>query len=132
MTVCRPLFAEATAGFDQLRQRIHYPWRDHWYERVIDYDAGRLTEAELLQIIGKSQWNECEGHFYVGLKHLSEGDRAGAREHFQKSAATPLYGWYEHQWSRCFLSRMEANPNWPPWIPQKGPTTARADSGQKP
>ena len=26
---------------------------------------------------------------------------------------------YEYDWSRAFLSRLERDPNWPPWIPFK-------------
>jgi serine/threonine protein kinase len=124
--------AEATAGFQALQQHFHDAWRDHWHERLVAYEAGQLTEAQLLEAIGTSQWNMCEGQFCIGLKHLSQRDRAGARQHFQKSAATPLLGWHENQWSRCFLSRMAANPKWPPWIPVKADTAAQTDSGQKP
>jgi serine/threonine protein kinase len=108
---------EAKAEYERLAKTLHYPWRNRWYEHIVEFEAGQLTQDQLLALVGNSLWNQCEAHFYVGLKHLTDGDRRGAREHFIKSAATPMIGWYEHQWSRCFLSRLDANPNWPPWIP---------------
>jgi hypothetical protein len=45
------------------------------------------------------------------------GDRLGARKHFQKEART--YWGFGQEYSQMFLSRMEKDPKWPPWIPLK-------------
>jgi serine/threonine protein kinase len=112
---------EAAAAFLALRRTLQVPYRNHWYERLLDYETGILTDAQLLTLAGASQWNLCEGHFYIAFKKLAEGDRASAHDHFRQSAATPVTGFIEHRWSRAFLRRMQSDPNWPPWIPARGP-----------
>jgi serine/threonine protein kinase len=107
---------EAVAAFRVLSTRLQVPYRNHWYERVLDYETGALTDAQLLTLAGTSQWNLCEGHFYIAMKQLAAGERVGARDHFRQCAATPVTGYLEHRWSRAFLRRMEADPNWPAWI----------------
>jgi tetratricopeptide (TPR) repeat protein len=107
---------EATAGFVELRQRFRCPWRNHWYEHLLDFETGKSTVAQLLALAGNSQWNLCEAHFYIALKHLADGDRAAAREHFRQCVATPVVTFVEHRWSRAFLRRMDADLSWPAWI----------------
>ena len=102
-----------------LHNRIHSSARNHWFERVFEFESGILAEDQLLRMAGSSQWCLCEAHYYIGLEHLSRGDKLRAQEHFRQSAATPVYEFYEHAWSRAFLKRMEADPNWPSWIPLK-------------
>jgi hypothetical protein len=96
--------------------------REH-YLRILDYCGRGLSEEELLRAEAGSRWNQCEAHFYVALDRLSQGDRAGAREHFQKAVATGVFTFLEYDWSRSFLKRMEQDPNWPAWIPLKEPAT---------
>ena len=91
--------------------------------RILEYCGGRISEEEFLKAEAGSRWNQCEAHFYVALDRLSQGDRAGAREHFQKALATGVFGFGEYQWSRLFLKRMDKDPNWPSWIPLKEPAT---------
>ena len=50
------------------------------------------------------------------MNRLADGDREAARAHFQKSVATDVFLYVEHDWSRAFLARMEADPAWPSWI----------------
>jgi hypothetical protein len=50
---------------------------------------------------------------------LSDGDRAGAREHFQKSLDTKFYGNNAYPYARAFLARLNRDPEWPKWIPVK-------------
>jgi tetratricopeptide (TPR) repeat protein len=93
------------------------------YLRILDYCGGRISEEELLKAETGSRWNQCESHFYVALDRLGQGDRTGAREHFQKTLATRVLKYVEYQWSRLFLKRMDQDPTWPKWIPPKEPTT---------
>jgi tetratricopeptide (TPR) repeat protein len=70
----------------------------------------------------KSGWGSrfaCLNHYLAGLVHLSEGDRNGAREHFQKSVDTHFYGHIVYPYARVFLERLEAKPGWPRWIDAK-------------
>jgi serine/threonine protein kinase len=119
---------EAVGAYAELRNRFQYPARDHWYEHILEYEVGKLSAEQLIAIAGNSQWNLCEGHFYIALKELSQGDRQGAREHFRLSLATPVIRFYEYRWSRAFLRRMEADPNWPAWI--KANAAADLNKGQ--
>jgi len=96
--------------------------REH-YLRILDYCGGGLSEEELLKAEAGSRWNQCEAHFYVALDRLAQGDRTGAREHFQKALATGVFTFLEYEWSRSFLKRMEKDPNWPSWIPLQEPAT---------
>jgi hypothetical protein len=88
--------------------------------RILKYLGGDISEGDFLEAEAGSRGNECEAHFYVALDRLSQGDRAGTREHFQKSLAA---GSFSLQWSRPFLKRMDQDPNWPPWIPLQEPAT---------
>src|SRR5262249_28176766 len=49
---------------------------------ITKYLTGSLTEAELLKPRGKNPSLLCGAHYVIGLVRLSNGDRAGAREHF--------------------------------------------------
>ena len=104
--------------------------REH-YLRIIDYCREALPEEELLKAEIGSRWNQCEAHFYVALGRLSQGDRIGAREHFQKAFATRVLHFGEYQLSELFLKRTEQEPNWPPWIPLQEPGTQPATTVER-
>jgi len=91
--------------------------------RILEYCAGSISAEDFLKAEVESRGNQCEAHFYVALDRLAQGDRAGAREHFEKSLATGVFPFTEYQWSRLFLKRMDQDPNWPPWIPLREPAT---------
>jgi serine/threonine protein kinase len=88
-------------------------------KRLLNYYCGDLTNAELIQGSARSKWSQCDAHFAIALSHLAEGDRAAAREHFQRAAATRLIAFAQCDWSRAFLARLERHSGWPPWIPVK-------------
>ena len=53
------------------------------------------------------------------MTKLAEADRDGAKEHFRKARDTQVTFLVDSlacELSRSFLSRMEADPAWPPWI----------------
>ena len=62
---------------------------------------------------------ECVGHFWVGQVRLSEGDREGARELFEKCVTTPWVGLPIYPYAQICLARMKHDPEWPQWIPVK-------------
>jgi lipoprotein NlpI len=95
------------------------PWQQEWYQRLLDYNCGDLTEGELMKVAGGSRYNQCEAHFHVAFTKLAEGDRSGAREHFRASVTNRVFHYFDYDWSRAFLARMERDANWPPWIPVK-------------
>ncbi len=61
----------------------------------------------------------CTAHFQIALHLLADGDRAGARDHFRRCVATNYFITMPYHWAAAFLARMEQDPAWPPWIPQK-------------
>jgi serine/threonine protein kinase len=93
------------------------------YLRLLNYCGGGISADEFLRAEAGSRGNQCEAHLYVALDRLGQGDRAGAREHFQKALATGVFVFGEYQWSRLFLKRMDQDPNWPSWIPLQEPAT---------
>lgn len=86
-----------------------------WYNSAYEFWAERRTAEKLLEEAGQSRWMQCEAHYYIGIKRLSEGDRAAAREHFQKSVDARVLWYLEYEWSRALLGQMQ-DPAWPPWI----------------
>jgi lipoprotein NlpI len=95
------------------------PTRKVWRRRHVEYWAGLLSEDELLDAAKGSNGNLCEAHFSIALMRLAEGERKAAYEHFRQCLATRVFYFFEYIWSRAFLTRMEKDPTWPPWIPMK-------------
>jgi tetratricopeptide (TPR) repeat protein len=93
-------------------------WYDDWYPRYLDYQCGSITEGSLLDAAAGSRTKLCEALFLIGLRHLAEGDRAGARERFRRCVQTRVFIFWDYDWARTFLNRMQKDPSWPPWIPK--------------
>jgi serine/threonine protein kinase len=93
--------------------------RDDWYFSLVDYASGQISEAGLLKAAAASPLLRCNAHFLIGLRHLSDGDRPGAREHFQKCSDTRVFVCWDWIWARAFLVRLEKDSTWPRWIPPK-------------
>jgi hypothetical protein len=90
-----------------------------WYQPLLDYDCGEISAEQLLESAGTSRWQLIEAHFAIGVDLLSDGDRRGAAEHFQRCTDTYVLEYMEYKWSRAFLERLQRDPTWPPWIPVK-------------
>ena len=86
--------------------------------RCVRYNTGKLTADQLLEAAGRSWWDQCLAHFNIAMTKLADGDRKGAKEHFDKAIKTRASGWGEYDLSWVFHDRLEKDPNWPPWIPQ--------------
>jgi serine/threonine protein kinase len=91
-------------------------WRE-LYEAMRQFDSGEISEEAYLAKAGASRWKQFHAHYQIGLLRLAEGDRAGARRHFRKAVATRAFWIYPWTWSKMFLSRLDNNRTWPPWIP---------------
>jgi hypothetical protein len=54
---------------------------------------------------------------------LGLGDRDRAKFHFEKAVNTRMYHYFDadYGWSQTFLKKLNANPNWPRWIPHVAP-----------
>jgi tRNA A-37 threonylcarbamoyl transferase component Bud32/tetratricopeptide (TPR) repeat protein len=81
------------------------------------YNAGDLSADDLLQRAKGSRWNECLAHHYIAMTHLADGDRMGAKKHFDQVVETraTLWGTYDMSW--VFQARLKNDLTWPPWIP---------------
>jgi hypothetical protein len=49
---------------------------------------------------------------------MAEGDRNGARDHFQMCDETRVFLYWDHKWARAFRGRLERDRGWPTWIPR--------------
>jgi tetratricopeptide (TPR) repeat protein len=88
--------------------------------RCLHFKAGDPTMKadKLLQLAEGSRWDQCLAHYNIAMMKLAEGDRQGAREHFDKAVKTRASGWGEYDVSWVFLARLEKDPTWPPWVPK--------------
>ena len=61
-----------------------------FYTEIDNFLLGKMSEQELLAAnsIKEQPEQQCEAWYYVGLKHLLNGDKAGAAEAFRKAVAT--------------------------------------------
>jgi hypothetical protein len=84
--------------------------------RCLRYNAGDLSEDDLVRGSGDSRWDQCLAHYCVAMTKLAEGDRKGAQEHFDKVIKTRAYFWGVYDTSWVFRARLARDPNWPPWI----------------
>jgi hypothetical protein len=86
-----------------------------------EYIAGTISEEELLKPLEglAPEMGLCMGHFWVGLVRLSEGDREGARDSFEKAATTRWRAYVDFPYIQIFLARMKHDPQWPQWIQAK-------------
>jgi serine/threonine protein kinase len=90
-----------------------------FYDGRHQFDCGQLSEDAYLAKAGMSRWKQLHAHFELGLFRLAEGNRAAAREHFQRAVGTRAVWIYPWNWSKMFLTRMEMDDKWPQWIPGK-------------
>jgi tetratricopeptide (TPR) repeat protein len=87
--------------------------------RCVRYNADKLTADKLLHDAGRSQWDQCLAHYCVAMTKLAEGDRKGAREHFDKVVKTRAFLWGAYDMSWVFQARLANDLTWPPWIPKE-------------
>jgi tetratricopeptide (TPR) repeat protein len=109
---------EARQAYLQLRSEELPPWDDGWWFTYLDYNCGRISEAQLLQAAGEARTRVSDANFTIGLWRLSEGNRAAARKHFESCVSTRVFASWEWPWARAFLARMDKDAAWPGWIPQ--------------
>jgi tetratricopeptide (TPR) repeat protein len=111
---------KASQEWQKHPERI-YPLRQPPLLRCVRYTAGdpTMTADDLLQSAKGSRWNQCLAHYCVAMTKLAEGDRQGAREHFDKVVKTRAFIWGAYDMSWVFRARLAKPHNWPPWIPPR-------------
>jgi serine/threonine protein kinase len=94
---------------------------DKLYERVANYwkDPTADKEKQLLDFASGSKASLVYAHWYIAFRLLGDGDRAGARRHFESCVNLHYPYFLGYLESRALLARMDKDPNWPPWIPMK-------------
>jgi serine/threonine protein kinase len=106
--------------------------RREFYARLVQYLGGLLAEQEFVKSFGASRWNQAEGYFAVAVMRLAVGDRDAARENFHLVMASRGHGFFFFDWTPTLLQHLDADPNWPPWIPAQKPTTTREEAHAPP
>jgi tetratricopeptide (TPR) repeat protein len=84
---------------------------------MLRYLGGLINEKEYLEMAGNSARDRGVAHFHIGVRRLAAGDRTGALEHFEKSAATTVFHWGSVHRSKVWAARMKRDPEWPNWLP---------------
>jgi hypothetical protein len=90
-------------------------WKD-FNEAVGQFGRGEMSEEAYLAKAGNSRWRQCYALSAIGMNRLAAGDRAGAKAHFVKVVNSRAVLFFEWNWGVMILSRLEEDPNWPPWI----------------
>jgi tetratricopeptide (TPR) repeat protein len=95
--------------------RLARQWR--WFEYVVAFHAGEITEDDLIARAEPFSNARCMAHYAIAMKALAFDNREKARRHFEEAAATGQVGWWSYHWSQAYLQRMKEDPTWPAWIP---------------
>jgi tetratricopeptide (TPR) repeat protein len=105
----------------KLRLAAHVGWTRLAGYPLPEYIAGTISEEKMLK-----SWQElpplmgeCMRQCWVGLVRLSEGDRKGACESFEKCVATRWVDLPIYSYAQIFLARLKHDPKWPTWISDK-------------
>jgi tetratricopeptide (TPR) repeat protein len=128
----RPLgpFAASLAGLPKEARQAARAFRDRpapfaeWDEyppfvrRVTDH-AYEGTPMNVESEIGSSRWKRFLAYDILGFAALSRGDRAGAREWFQKADDHPPLFSSNYLLMREIRRRTIHDPTWPAWLAEK-------------
>jgi hypothetical protein len=86
--------------------------------------AGTLDEDHFLSG-PMNRGDLCNAYLSAGLKRLAAGNRAGAKELFEKTVELWVIDFVPYDMSYLLLGQMEMEKaekegkHWPPWIPRK-------------
>jgi hypothetical protein len=106
--VMRLRLGQPTADFAQAAAGL----KDGWAKTAGQYLAGNLDEAALLAVAEKpgdepATGQQCEAYYFIGAMRMAKGDPAGARDAFQKCLATGKKDYYEYQFAKAELARLD-------------------------
>ena len=110
---------EAKKASRRLRDSQPSLLHDKWYQHLLEFTSGDRSAEELLVEAGASRTRQNQGHLFIGVTLLSEGDRQAALSHFKQSADLRIMTSINTALSRGLLAQMERDPDWPSWIPAK-------------
>jgi serine/threonine protein kinase len=115
----KELAVAATKKLRDLPGTVSQDISEEFNQASLQFGCGELSEEKYLTKAGTSRLKQTNAHFDIGLSRLATGDRAGAREHFEKALGARICFSATYFWSRMFLTRMNNDATWPPWIPVK-------------
>jgi hypothetical protein len=89
------------------------------YLKLVPYwkNPDAANEKALLDFAGSNRASLVLAHWHIGIRLLSEGDRAGARRHLETCVAIRYPYFWGYLESRALLARMNQDAKWPRWIP---------------
>jgi tetratricopeptide (TPR) repeat protein len=87
-------------------------WHNGWTKTLGLFVADQLDETALLAAAENNEavppsGPQCEAFYYIGMKRLCGGDNPGAKQFFQKAAATGLRQYVEYQLAAAELARLD-------------------------
>lgn len=95
ISLVRARLGETEAAAKELQDylKLRQGKAEDWAAKVCGFLAGQMTEDEFLKAAGSTDAKvdseqHCEAYFYVGTKWLLEGDKATAKDYFEKCLAT--------------------------------------------
>ncbi len=127
--------AEAVAAYRELQlPNFLAEARDGSYAQLLEYNCarGRMTAEELLSAGKGSEYHQCNAHFFIAMSLLADGNRAAARDHFQKCVQTRCFDFDAYDWSRMFLARMKQDPGWPRFLSPRKQAAAQPSPQSSP
>jgi len=123
--------ADAVAAYRKLQlPKALAGARSGSYARLLEYSRGAITADQLLGAVKDSEYHRCNAHFFIAMSLLADGNRAAARDHFQKCVQTRCFDFDAYDWSRAFLDRMKQDPDWPRFLTPKKQAAPQPIRGQ--
>jgi serine/threonine protein kinase len=97
------------------------PVRQDAFWQQLKYCAGQLTAEELTNSMSIRE-DLSSAYICIALTALADGDRDKAKRYSRLCHETRFFDNFPYDISMMLLSRMEKDPDWPPWIPLRRPT----------
>ena len=89
---------------------------DFWPVNARTSESGRRSKLLLVPVLTSVS---CVQPLANDCWHWDRGERA--KEQFEKCIATDAWEFFEYNWAKTCLARMEKDPNWPHWVPVETP-----------
>jgi tetratricopeptide (TPR) repeat protein len=100
-----------------LAQPTHFPpVRQEPFRRALEYCAGQRSAEDLIASMHGIRGDLSNAYLCIALTALADGDRPLAKKHLQLCVQTRHFEFYPYDLAQMLLSRMDKDPQWPPWI----------------
>jgi serine/threonine protein kinase len=92
------------------------PVRQEPFRRALEYCAGQRSAEDLIASMRGIRGDLCNAHLCIALTALADENRALARKHLELCVRTRHFEFLPYDFAQLFLSRLDKDPQWPPWI----------------